>query len=270
MHARRPLSILSAAIAALILTACPGSPGPSSADGSDDDSDITYATLFPTTVGAKWIYEKETGLRTSASGTATTTKTWWYVALTGYDSATRVYSLTMTRHIKHIHYYGSPDGMSDVITYRDETVPFLLRNRANDLERSVDDGATWKVLYSSDSSKAFPAASIFVANHPINLTTKAKSDFIDSLPMDALGSFSGVESRGYAGSTSAEWEFFSPSAGLLESFYSCYSSDPGLPGYLPGSFHNYYEHSRLRGYSIDGVARGHDVAALEYSIEEEN
>jgi hypothetical protein len=269
MHARRVSRILPAAIAALILASCPGS-GHATPGGPEDDPEITYQTLFPTSAGAKWVYEKETGLMTSSAGTPTKTTTWWYVALTGYDEAAREYSLTRTRHIKHIHYYGSPDGMSDVITYRDETDSFLLRNRANDLERSVDGGATWKILYSSDTSKAFPAASIFVANHPISLTTAAKTGCIDNFPMDPLGSFSGVESRGYTGATSSEWEFLSPSFGLLESFYSAYSSDPGLPGYLPGSFHNYYEHSKLRGYSINGVAKGVDVNELKYSIETEN
>lgn len=269
MHARRNLRIPLAAIAALILTSCPGSSGPSNpGGGSDDDPDIVYETLFPTSVGAKWVYEKETGL-TNSSGVNTTATTWWYLDLTGYDAATRVYSLTMTRHIQHIHYYGSPDGKSDVVTYRDETLPVLLRNRANDLERSTDGGATWKVLYSSDAGKSFPAASIFVANHPISLRTQAASDWIDSLPMDPLGNFVGMKSYGRTGSTSSEWEFFSPSAGLLESYYSCFSSDPGLPGYLPGSFRNYVEHSRLRGYRIGGVSKGADVDELKYSIEVE-
>jgi hypothetical protein len=270
MHARRNLRTLLVAIAALILTSCPGSTGPSKpGDDSDNDPGIVYETLFPTAVGAKWLYEKDTSLMTSNAGTPTTTKAWWYVDLSGYDSATRVYSLTMTRHIKHIHYYGSPDGKSDLITYRDDTLSFRLRNRANDLERSVDGGATWKALYSSDTGKAFPTASLFVANHPINLKTQAATDWIDSLPTDPLGSFAGAKSYGNTGSTSSEWEFFSPSSGLLESFYSCCSSDPGLPGYLPGSFHNYAEHSRLRGYRIDGVSKGADVDALKYSIEEE-
>lgn len=246
-----------------------GGPG----DGSHDDPGSgfdpeTQALHFPAAVGSAWRYDLEVYDSDETVGTNTRHIR---VSLDAFDGATHVYSLSALEHVKRVTYYGAPGGMSDLIEYFDSAWTFLLRNRGDALEGSLDGGSTWRVLYATDASRSFSFHSLFVASQGIAVSCGTCTDYVDSLPMDPLGRFEGYEAEGYVSTGGGNWkrnrEFYDPSFGLIEAYSEGHAYSAGYLTYVPPDTDRRVEHLMLRGYRVGTEEEGEDVDETVYTTQ---
>lgn len=245
-------------ILCILIVGCPGGPG---GDGGN-----LYEPLFPTTEGAKWVYEKT--ITTSTSGSAQDSETLYlFLEVKQYNVETGVYELELSIPIKNTYYYGNPNPPPyDLVTYYTITESILLRNRGETLEMSSDDGATWSLLYSTGGGTADVFHSFLTTSASVSVSSAPYTGYIGGYPFNPLGQFSGVRTGGNIGGSVEVYEFYCKEIGIIESMVGGQVYSPGIPGLLEGSTTYDVQYVKLLGYRIGSLQAGEDPEDIRYGL----